>query len=38
MKTKTHVKAGGLNLNHNERLVRDVEGENACEGGRFERQ
>ena len=24
MKTKTRVKAGGLNLNHNEALIRDV--------------
>jgi hypothetical protein len=23
MKTKTHVRAGGINLNHNETLVRD---------------
>ena len=24
MKTKTHVRAGGINLNHNETLVRDA--------------
>jgi hypothetical protein len=24
MKTKTHVRAGGINLNHNETLVRDI--------------
>jgi hypothetical protein len=24
MKTKTHIKAGGLNLNHNQTLVRDT--------------